>query len=162
MAVGVPPVPPVHLRHGLPAPARLARVQAVGRDGYGERARSARGREQAKADSPRWAGTEDWRQALCSRSLGLVMAVFFLLSWPAQSVSGVAAHNELRPRQLRTPIPWRSCPVSSDFWSRSLQNWQSELPAVASMAVLSVYPRQRGSPESKPAGAKHDATGVEG
>ncbi|MEU2588664.1 DUF6766 family protein [Streptomyces avermitilis] len=32
---------------------------------------------------------------------------------------------------------------SADFWSRTLQNWQSELPAVASMAVLAIYSRQR-------------------
>jgi len=30
------------------------------------------------------------------------------------------------------------------------------------MAILAVYQRQRGSPESKPVGAPHDATGVEG
>jgi hypothetical protein len=28
--------------------------------------------------------------------------------------------------------------------------------------VLSIYLRQRGSPESKPVGAPHDATGLEG
>ncbi|MFE5734831.1 DUF6766 family protein [Streptomyces sp. NPDC056528] len=143
------------LQRGSPESKPLDRVGT-------ESERDQRVGEHAKTDSPRWAGTKDWRQALYSRSLGLVMAVFFLLSWLAQSVSGVAAHNELRLRQLQTPIPWRSYLVSSDFWSRSLQNWQSELLAVASMAVLSVYLRQRGSPESKPVGARHDATGVEG
>jgi hypothetical protein len=34
--------------------------------------------------------------------------------------------------------------------------------AVGSMAVLSVYLRQRGSPESKPVGAGHDDTGQTG
>ncbi len=53
-------------------------------------------------------------------------------------------------------------PDTADFWNRTLQNWQSELLAVASMAVLSIYLRQRGSPESKPVGAAHSATGVEG
>jgi hypothetical protein len=48
------------------------------------------------------------------------------------------------------------------LWNRTLQNWQSELLAVASMAILSVYLRQRGSPESKPVGAVHTTTGVEG
>lgn len=43
-----------------------------------------------------------------------------------------------------------------------MQNWQSELLAVASMAILSMYLRQRGSPESKPVGAARTATGVEG
>ena len=50
---------------------------------------------------------------------------------------------------------------TSDFWNRTLQNWQSELLAVGSMAVLVIYLRQRGSPESKPVGAPHAATGVE-
>ena len=40
--------------------------------------------------------------------------------------------------------------------------WQSEFLAVGSMAVLSIYLRQRGSPESKPVGAAHASTGVEG
>nr|WP_162350967.1 DUF6766 family protein [Cellulomonas sp. H30R-01] len=49
-----------------------------------------------------------------------------------------------------------------DFWNRALQNWQSEFLAVLSMVVLSIYLRERGSPESKPVGASHDAIGVEG
>jgi hypothetical protein len=49
-----------------------------------------------------------------------------------------------------------------DFWNRTLQNWQSEFLAILSMALLSIYLRQRGSPESKPVGASHSATGVEG
>jgi hypothetical protein len=43
-----------------------------------------------------------------------------------------------------------------------LQNWQSEFLAVGSMAVLSIFLRQRGSPESKPVGEAHDKTGVTG
>ena len=49
-----------------------------------------------------------------------------------------------------------------DFWEKTLQNWQSEFLAVGSMAILAVYLSQRGSPESKPVGAPHDATGIEG
>lgn len=90
------------------------------------------------------------------------MAVFFLFSWFAQSVSGVSAYNDVRLRQLQEPVSWVSYLASSDFWNRSLQNWQSELLAVAAMAILSVYLRQRGSPESKPVGSPHSATGVEG
>jgi len=50
---------------------------------------------------------------------------------------------------------------SSDFWDRTLQNWQSEFLAVGSMAVFAIYLRQRGSPESKPVGAPYGATGIE-
>ena len=52
--------------------------------------------------------------------------------------------------------------AAPDFWNRTLQNWQSEFLAILSMALLSIYLRQRGSPESKPVGAAHSATGVEG
>ncbi|MEU8888744.1 DUF6766 family protein [Streptomyces sp. NPDC048442] len=116
----------------------------------------------AHADSPRWAGTRDWRQGVYSRSLGLLMAALFLLSWIAQSVAGAAAYNAERLRQLQSPIGWGDYVLGADFWSRSLQNWQSELLAVASMAIFSVHLRQRGSPESKPVGAPHTSTGIEG
>ncbi|GAA3167072.1 hypothetical protein GCM10010451_14110 [Streptomyces virens] len=50
----------------------------------------------------------------------------------------------------------------SHFWSRTLRNWQSELLAVASMAVPASHLRRRASPESEPVAAAHSATGVEG
>ncbi|WP_240802587.1 DUF6766 family protein [Streptomyces sp. A0642] len=116
----------------------------------------------ARGDSPRWAAAAGWRQLLFSRSLGITMGALFVLSWFAQSVAGVASYNEQRLRQLEAPVSWGGYLVSADFWSRTLQNWQSEFLAVASMVILSVYLRQRGSPESKPVGASHRATGVEG
>ncbi|MFJ9809439.1 DUF6766 family protein [Streptomyces sp. NPDC101158] len=118
--------------------------------------------DHAGKDSPRWAGTKDWRQLVYSRSLGLVMGGLFVLSWLAQSIAGVAAYDEQQLRQLQDPIGWGAYLVAPDFWSRTLQNWQSELLAVAAMVILSVYLRQRGSPESKPVGAAHTSTGVEG
>ena len=54
---------------------------------------------------------------------------------------------------------WLGYPSSADFWNRTLQNWQSEFRAVASMAAFGSYLRQRGSPESKPVGAPHHETG---
>ncbi|MEV5607532.1 DUF6766 family protein [Streptomyces sp. NPDC052225] len=116
----------------------------------------------ARPDSPGWASAGGLRQAWYSRSLGTLMCTVFLLSWLGQSVTGVAAYNEEHLRQLQAPISWFAYLGAADFWSRTLQNWQSELLAVGSMAIFSVYLRQRGSPESKPVGAAHDATGVEG
>lgn len=116
----------------------------------------------ARPGSPKLARVGGLRTALYSRSLGIVMGSIFLLSWLVQSVAGWATYNETRLQQLRDPIPWASYLTHSDFWARTLQNWQSEFLAVGSMAVLSIYLRQRGSPESKPVGASHDATGVEG
>ncbi len=116
----------------------------------------------ATDDSPVWARVSGLRRTLYSRSLGVVMALFFLGSWIAQSITGVSAFNAGRLRDLQAPLTWSDYVFSADFWNRTLQNWQSELLAVASMAILSVYLRQRGSPESKPVGAPHTATGVEG
>ncbi|MFI6930783.1 DUF6766 family protein [Streptomyces sp. NPDC050287] len=112
--------------------------------------------------SPKWAAAGGWRSAVYSHSLLLVMGTIFVLSWLVQSITGVAAYNGQRLRQLQAPMSWARYLGAADFWDRTLQNWQSELLAVASMAVLSIYLRQRGSPESKPVGAAHEATGVEG
>ncbi|MEU8380670.1 DUF6766 family protein [Streptosporangium sp. NPDC048865] len=116
----------------------------------------------AAPDSPAWAGAGGLRQALYGRSLGLLMGLIFVLSWLAQSVAGTAAYNARQLAQLQDPLGWGEYVLSADFWNRTLQNWQSEFLAVLSMVVLSVYLRQRGSPESKPVGAPHEATGVEG
>jgi hypothetical protein len=112
----------------------------------------------ARPDSPRWARAGGWRTAVFSRSLGVVMGVLFLLSWFAQSVAGRSAYNAERLSRLQDPVTWLAYLGSPDFWNRTLQNWQSELLAVGSMAVFSVYLRQRGSPESKPVGSPHTAT----
>ena len=118
--------------------------------------------EHADENSPEWARHKGFRLALYSRSLGMVMGVIFLFSWLAQSIAGRSAFNEQQLEQLQDPVSWTAYVVSSDFWNRTLQNWQSEFLAVGSMVVLSIYLRQRGSPESKPVGTSHAATGVEG
>jgi hypothetical protein len=109
--------------------------------------------------SPAAARAGGWWTRLYSASLTLVMAVIFLLSWAAQAVAGRVAHNEERLRDLLDPVPLQTYVLSPDFWDRTLQNWQSELLAVGSMAIFAVFLRQRGSPESKPVGAPHHETG---
>ncbi len=115
----------------------------------------------AGPDSPRWAQVSGWRLKVFSNSLGLAMGAIFLLSWLAQSLAGRAAYNAQQLSQREDPVTWAGYVASPDFWSRTLQNWQSEFLAVASMAAFSIYLRQRGSPESKPVGAPHTSTGGE-
>ena len=50
---------------------------------------------------------------------------------------------------------------TSRFWFESFQNWQSEFLAIAAMVILSIFLRQRGSPESKPVAAGMWQTGDE-
>jgi membrane protein implicated in regulation of membrane protease activity len=112
----------------------------------------------ASSRSPRWAQAGGWRTAIYGRSLAAIMTFFFLGSLLAQSVAGRAAYNHDQLSQNEDPVTWVGYATSADFWNRTLQNWQSEFLAVASMAVFAIYLRQRGSPESKLVGAPHDAT----
>ena len=116
----------------------------------------------AQQNSPRWAKVEGIRRTLYENSLLLVMGTIWIGTWFAQSVTGVAQYNTARLDHQQDPVSWASYLGKADFWERTLQNWQSEFLAVGSMAILAVYLRQRGSPESKPVGAPHTATGVEG
>ena len=116
----------------------------------------------AEPGSPAWAKAGGWRTRVYSSSLAIVMGAIFLGSWLVQSVAGWASFNEERLQQLQDPVTWVGYLRNADFWSRTLQNWQSEFLAVGSLAVLSIYLRQRGSSQSKPVGEPHDSTGVEG
>jgi hypothetical protein len=118
--------------------------------------------EHSNQKSPAWAKASGWRLAVFSNSLGLTMGLIFILSWLVQSIAGHSAHNEEQLRNFQQPLGWTEYLSSPDFWNRTLQNWQSEFLAVGSMVVLSVYLRQRGSPESKPVGAAHEDTGMTG
>ncbi|HEY0044058.1 MAG TPA: DUF6766 family protein, partial [Allosphingosinicella sp.] len=46
------------------------------------------------------------------------------------------------------------------LWFESFQNWQSEFLSTALLVVLSIFLRQRESPESKPVAAPHSQTGA--
>src|ERR671917_1265275 len=112
--------------------------------------------------SPRWARVDGIRRTVYENSLLLVMGAIWLATWLAQSVTGVTEYNSERLHHQQDAVSWAEDLTRPDFWERTLQNWQSEFLAVGSMAILAVYLRQRGSPESKPVGSPHTATGVEG
>jgi hypothetical protein len=116
----------------------------------------------AQQNSPRWAKVEGIRRTLYENSLLLVMGTIWLGTWFAQSVTGLTTYNSERFDHHLDSVGWWQYVGTPSFWETTLQNWQSEFLAVGSMAILAVYLRQRGSPESKPVGAPHTATGVEG
>jgi hypothetical protein len=118
--------------------------------------------DHADPDSPKWAQVGGLRTFVYSNSLVIVMGLIWVGSWLAQSVSGWTDYNAERLGHHLDSIGYGKYLTTAEFWERSLQNWQSELLAVGSMAIFAVYLRQRGSPESKPVGAPHHATGVEG
>jgi hypothetical protein len=116
----------------------------------------------ALPDSPRWAKAGGWRLAVYSNSLVLVMTAIWVGSWFAQLVTGRVVYNAEQLDHHEAALGLWQYAGTSEFWNRTLQNWQSEFLAVASMVVFSVWLRQRGSPESKPVGEPHRTTGTEG
>jgi hypothetical protein len=135
--------------------------KALGRAGRGSDREQLVG-EHARDDSPRWARAVGLRRRLYENSLLLVMATIWIGTWFAQSITGVTEYNAERLDHQEDTLSWLEYLGSANFWERTLQNWQSEFLAVGSLAIFAVYLRQRGSPESKPVGAPHHETGVEG
>ena len=96
---------------------------------------------------------------LYSNSLSIALFGLFLLSFLLHAFGGVAAANQEAEQHGQETMSVMEYVSSSQFWFESFQNWQSEFLAVALLLVLSVFLRQRGSPESKPVGESNDKTG---
>ncbi len=122
----------------------------------------ARVGEHAPRDAPAWAKVRGLRLKVYENSLGLAMLGIFLAAWFAQSLSNWRMFDEEQAAHGDPTVSWLAYLREADFWNRTLQNWQSEFLAVATMVAFSIYLRQRGSPESKPVGAPHAETGSSG
>jgi uncharacterized membrane protein YhaH (DUF805 family) len=116
----------------------------------------------AQQNSPAWAKVGGVRRWAFSNSLLLVMTAIFFASWFAQSATGWTKYNQEQRDHDESAVSWSGYVTRADFWEDTLQNWQSEFLAVGTMAVFTIYLRQRGSPESKPVGAPHQETGSSG
>jgi hypothetical protein len=112
----------------------------------------------ADEGSPLWARVGGIRTKIYSNSLLLLMTFLWLGTWFAQAVAGRVDYNAERLSHQQNPVSWVDYLGRADFWERTLENWQSEFLAVGSMAIFAVYLRQRGSAQSKPVGAPHEAT----
>lgn len=99
-------------------------------------------------------------RALYARSLGLVLGLLFVLSFVlhwTQSAKA-AAHEAIEHGEAAsTLIGYLGDP---QLWFESFQNWQSEFLSTAVLVILSIFLRQRESPESKPVAAPHTQTGA--
>jgi len=97
---------------------------------------------------------------LYENSLSLAFLVLFLSCFVLHAIGGARHYNEEQREHGRTEqLSTIEYMGTSQFWFESLQNWQSEFLAVGSMVLLSIWLRQRGSPESKPVDAPHSQTG---
>lgn len=95
---------------------------------------------------------------LYANSLSIALFGLFFLSFVLHAWSGVAAANQEAIVHHQAQVGLLQYLVSSQFWFESFQNWQSEFLAVGLLILLSVYLRQRSSPESKPVGAPNRRT----
>ena len=112
-------------------------------------------------DSPWPVKRGGWVLTLYENSLSIAFVALFLVSFAVHAVGGAAAHSEEQLSHGGATVSVGEYLATSKFWFESFQNWQSEFLALLAMVVLSIYLRQRGSPESKPVDAPHDQTGSE-
>lgn len=102
-----------------------------------------------------------WVLRVYENSLTLVLSILFLLSFILHAVGGAKAYNSDNiahggTEPLLSTFEYMG---TSRFWFESFQNWQSEFFSIGMMVVLSIWLRQKGSPESKPVYSSHSTTG---
>lgn len=96
---------------------------------------------------------------LYENSLAIALFALFFLSMLAHAVGGAEEYSEEQVAHGEARVSTVEYMSTSRFWSESMQNWQSEFLAVGSLVVLSVFLRQKGSPESKPVDSPHHPEG---
>jgi hypothetical protein len=96
---------------------------------------------------------------LYERSLGIAFFLLFAGAFLLHAVGGAASFNEEARMHHEPTVTVLEYFATTRFWYESFQNWQSEFLAIGSMVLLSIWLRQRGSPESKPVDAPHSQTG---
>jgi succinate dehydrogenase hydrophobic anchor subunit len=97
---------------------------------------------------------------LYEHSLSLAFLLLFLVSFTLHAASGARHYSEEQLEHGAPGVSMWEYLGTSRFWFESFQNWQSEFVAIGAMVVLSIFLRQKGSPESKPVDSPHSQTGA--
>jgi hypothetical protein len=100
-----------------------------------------------------------WVLKVYENSLFLSLLGLFLFSFAIHAIAGARAFSEEQAQHGGASVSALAYLATSRFWFESFQNWQSEFLSVGVLAVLGIWLRQRGSPESKPVNARHAETG---
>jgi flagellar basal body-associated protein FliL len=96
---------------------------------------------------------------LYKNSLTIVLFLLFAASFVLHFYGSMKDYNEaqnLKGEAVETAAQYLS---NSRFWFESFQNWQSEFLSVFAIVILSIFLRQKGSPQSKPVDAPNSETG---
>jgi hypothetical protein len=100
-----------------------------------------------------------WALKLYEHSLSLTFLALFLVSFLAHGIGGAHEYNLEQAEHAQPGVSVLGYFATSRFWFESFQNWQSEFLAVFAMVVLSIWLREKNSPESKRVEAPHSETG---
>jgi len=83
-------------------------------------------------------------------SLSLAFGILFILSFALHFYGSLKDYNTEQISKNKPMISASQYVSESRFWFESFQNWQSEFLAVAALVILSIWLREKGSPQSKP------------
>jgi len=100
-----------------------------------------------------------WVLKLYSNSLSIVFALLFITSWVLHFYGSWQDNNVELMLKHKPSINMSTYLGQANFWFETFQNWQSEFLSVASIVILTIFLRQKGSPESKPVDAPNLETG---
>lgn len=100
-----------------------------------------------------------WLLAAYKHSLTIALTLLFLLSFIAHFYGSLRDENVHLTLEGKPQMDASGYIADSRFWFESFQNWQSEFLSVLAIVVLSIYLRQKGSPQSKPVDESNDKTG---
>jgi hypothetical protein len=91
-----------------------------------------------------------FRKFLWENGLTLAMVGLFLFSMIGQTLTGLRDYNSDQQEHNQPTISLTTYFVSGHFWEATAENWESEFLQMAMFVLLTVWLRQKGSPESKP------------
>lgn len=94
-----------------------------------------------------------------SHSLSIAFGALFAMSFGLHLLGSWRAALAENVREGLPPMSLWSHFTGADFWFESMQNWQSEFLAVLSLVLLTIWLREKDSPQSKPVEAPHAQTG---
>jgi len=112
-----------------------------------------------KSHIPRWTRRHPFLSWLYAHSLSLAFFCLFAGAFTAHLVAGCSKYNSELVQHGKLAISRWDYFTGAQFWFESLQNWQSEFLGVFSIIVLSIWLREKGSPESKTMGSANTETG---
>ena len=102
-----------------------------------------------------------WVLKLYEYSLTIAFFLLFIGSFALHAAGGAREYNQGQAEHGGEMVSFFGYMGTSRFWFESFQNWQSEFLSIALMVVLSIWLRQKGSPESKPVDNSYSETGTD-